>query len=165
GDGYGQSSWTRIFCANSEVDGFAQNGDDCDDNNAGTHPDADELCNRKDDDCDGEIDEDALPVELYPDADGDGFYSAEERLSGESVIGCLPYDGFADHGGDCAPGDPEAHPEAEEVCDGRTDEDCDGSIDERVRPICGVGWCRRESYSCDIAECIPGTPSEETCNF
>lgn len=165
GDGHGRSSLTRTFCADTVVDGFAAIGDDCDDQDEGVHPGADEHCNRKDDNCDGDIDEDALPVELYPDVDGDGFYSVEERQSSEGVLGCLPYDGYADRPGDCAPDNPDAHPDAEEVCEGRVDEDCDGDIDDRVRPICGLGWCRRESYSCNIADCIPGAPSEEVCNF
>ena len=38
-------------------------------------------------------------------------------------------------------------------------------MDERVRPTCGVGWCRRESSTCDVAACIPGDPIEEVCNL
>lgn len=164
-DGFGQEALTLVHCAGTPPPGYAAEFGDCDDNLETTYPGAEEYCNRKDDDCDGEIDEGALPVALYPDADRDGYYSNAERLSGEVVMGCVPYPGFADQGGDCAPNDPLVNPGAQEVCDLYTDENCNGRVDERVRPVCGEGWCRRESYTCDIEDCIPGTPVEETCNF
>src|SRR5690606_27579347 len=56
-----------------------------------------------------------------------------------------------------------AHPGATEVCGGR-DEDCDGRLDERVRPVCGLGMCARASLTCELSDCVPGEPSAETCN-
>jgi len=165
GDGYGRSLGTRTQCAGSPPEGYSVEPNDCDDNSPEIHPGAIEYCNRRDDDCDGELDENAQPVELYPDADGDGFYTSDERASGDMVMGCLPYVGYADRPGDCDGERDDVNPEAEEVCDLYSDEDCDGRVDERVRPICGVGWCRRESSSCDLEHCTPGRPSEERCNF
>ncbi len=101
----------------------------------------------------------------YPDKDGDGYYSAQELASGDTVIGCVPMRGYAAEGGDCDADNANANPGAEEVCDLYTDENCNGKIDDRVHPLCGVGWCVRASFSCDEADCTPGQPSEEKCNF
>src|SRR5690606_24891786 len=76
GDGFGRDSSPLVHCAGTPPPGYAALSGDCDDNFDTIYPGAEEFCNRKDDDCDGEIDEDALPVELYPDADGDGYYSS-----------------------------------------------------------------------------------------
>lgn len=164
-DGHGRDGPIITACAGMPPEGFASAPDDCNDNDPLENPSAMETCNSADDNCNGEIDEDATPVELFPDADGDGYYSYEEWQSGDSVIGCLPYPGYGDRQWDCDPNSAAAHPGAIEVCDGRIDEDCDGFVDERVRPYCGEGACQRESRSCSVEDCTPGEPSEETCNF
>lgn len=165
GDGFGRQAVQLVHCADTTPDGYSEWGTDCDDNTPERNPEALEYCNQRDDDCDGEIDEEAIPAELYPDADGDGYYSNLERQNGEVKIGCVPLDGYAALGGDCSPENELVNPGQEEVCDGYLDEDCDGRVDERVRPICGEGWCRRESRTCDIKDCTPGEPFEEECNF
>ena len=110
------------------------------------------------------VDDDAVDVMHYPDADRDGYYSLRERESGESFFGCSEIGGpWAARPGDCAPNDPNVHPDATEVCN-LVDDDCDGDTDERTRPQCGTGWCRRNADSCDPDDCRPGPPNEETCN-
>lgn len=164
GDGHGRASLPRLFCAGTAPEGYAPFGDDCDDNRDTTYPGATEFCNLRDDDCDGEVDDDAIPLEQYPDADGDGYYSPAERESGETFVGCVPTDGWAADPGDCAENDETRNPGVEEVCN-LLDDNCDGRVDERVRPTCGEGWCRRESSTCDVSACIPGEPIDETCNL
>jgi hypothetical protein len=75
---------------------------DCDDDDAAVHPDADEVCNGVDDDCDGGVD-DADPegpvsgmTTWYQDQDGDGFGAAgvEEQRCGEGA-------GWASNARDC----------------------------------------------------------------
>jgi hypothetical protein len=164
GDGYGRTNLPRIHCAGAAPPGYATAPDDCDDNRAETHPGATELCNQIDDDCDTEIDEDAIPIDLYPDGDGDGYYGLAEYQSGDTVVGCVGLPGYAGAPGDCRPEDPTINPGAEEVCNG-FDDDCDADVDERTRPQCGEGWCRRESINCEPAACTPGEPRAEECNF
>lgn len=159
-DGFGWDSDTLVRCADRPPKGYAALPGDCDDFRAETHPGAVEVCNNRDDDCDGEIDEDAIPVELWPDGDGDGYYA---RREGEPLLGCVPTKGYAAEPGDCDDENPDVHPGAEEVCN-YIDDNCDGRVDERVRPRCGVGFCVRESYSCLPEDCYPGEPSEETCS-
>jgi hypothetical protein len=164
GDGFGRTNLPRTHCAGAAPEGYAAEPDDCDDNRADTHPGAPEYCNQIDDDCDTEIDEDAIPVDLYPDGDGDGYYGQAEYESGDTLMGCVGLPGYAGLSGDCRPEDPAINPGAEEVCNG-FDDDCDADVDERVRPQCGEGWCRRESVNCDPAACTPGEPRAEECNF
>jgi hypothetical protein len=164
GDGYGRTNLPRIHCVGTLPDGYATEPDDCDDNRAETHPNATEYCNQLDDDCDTEIDEDAVPVMLYPDGDGDGYYGQVEYESGDMLTGCVGTPGYAGAPGDCRPEDPTINPGIEETCNG-FDDDCDADVDERVRPQCGEGWCRRESVNCTAEACTPGEPRAEECNF
>ncbi len=99
----------------ADGDGYATCDDpeDCDDADPDVHPDAAEVCNGEDEDCDGEVDEDF-------DADGDGF------VDGDDADCAASYD--ADNL-DCDDSDPEVNPEAYDVCDA-IDNDCDGSVDE-----------------------------------
>ncbi len=67
----------------------ADNGDDCDDADPLVHPDAEELCNHVDDDCDGAEDEGLRPTlfldrddDLYGDdsTGTDGYCGADDEL-------------------------------------------------------------------------------------
>jgi hypothetical protein len=75
---------------------------DCDDNDWAIHPDAEELCDGKDNDCDASIDEGW-------DADGDGF---------------LPFE--CDGGDDCDDANASVNPGADDVPYDGIDQDCDG---------------------------------------
>lgn len=163
-DGVGRDDFPVLGCDGAPPPAYAGESGDCDDYRETTYPSAPELCNQRDDDCDGEIDEDAVPVELWPDADGDGYYDARTEKTGEPKTGCVGLKGWAAYAGDCRPKDPAIHAEAKESCN-NVDDDCDGDVDERVRPVCGEGWCRREAPGCDLANCVPGVPTPETCNF
>jgi len=165
-DGFGRDAFTYLACVGQPPNGFVEQSGDCIDYDPEIFPTATEICNLKDDDCDGEIDENALPVLLYPDGDGDGYYGDVEdgELEGDPVEGCVGLPGFAAVGGDCYPLDATIHPEAEEICN-YYDENCDGEVDEHSRAVCGVGWCARESPTCNPEECKPGMPTPETCNL
>jgi len=163
GDGFGRPGAPRELCAGAPPPGFGVAEDDCDDYRETVYPGAPELCNERDDDCDGEVDDDQVPVMQYPDGDRDGFYGLEEAQSDAAYLGC-PEPGFASEPGDCAPENGAVYPNAEEVCN-LLDDDCDTRVDEFVRPQCGVGWCRRNANTCDASDCEPGEPEPETCNF
>lgn len=164
GDGHGSPDHPRIACAGMPPEDFVASDDDCDDLRVTTYGTAEELCNRRDDDCDALVDENIEPVVHYPDADGDGYYGRAERDSGETIFGCPDGGRWASLGGDCAPDDPDINPGQPEICN-LLDDDCDGRADERVRPQCGIGWCRRDAWSCDAEDCDPGDPTPELCNL
>jgi Putative metal-binding motif len=85
-----------------DCDGWAKDGDDCNDLDPAINPGASESCgNAVDEDCDDQTDENV-------DEDGDQVTTCD---------------------GDCNDGDPSVAPGADEACDGR-DNDCNGMCDE-----------------------------------
>ena len=119
-DGFGTGTDSVMVC---DAGILAAIGGDCDDENPAVHPDATEVCNDIDDNCDGIIDE-LLRVTLYPDLDGDGW-----GADGEAFEGCTGTDATVGAAGDCDDDDPEVNPDAIEVCNG-IDDNCDGVVDE-----------------------------------
>lgn len=57
-------------------------GGDCDDADDATYPGALEVCNGRDDDCDGEFEEGTSDVVCYSDADDDGFVGRDAPVAG-----------------------------------------------------------------------------------
>ncbi len=127
GDGYGDSSTATLAC--QPPDGHVDQPGDCDDAATAVHPGAEEVCNQVDDDCDGQTDEvegDDVPT-WYKDRDGDGF--GGQLLSQQR---CEPSEDYVANSDDCDDEDPEVHPDAVEVCNGK-DDDCDGDVDLGVQ--------------------------------
>ena len=123
GDGFGDEGSTVSAC--EAPSGYLDDASDCDDASASVNPDGSELCNEVDDDCDGEIDEDASDAETwYADLDGDGYGGT--RFTTEA---CEAPGGYTSDSSDCDDLDDSAYPGGTEVCDD-ADNDCDGDTDE-----------------------------------
>jgi large repetitive protein len=94
-DGWGDDSSETLLCEAPE--GHVERGEDCDDTEQTINPDADEVCNGWDDDCDGEVDVDAVDASLwFRDGDGDGLGTADD-----TVVSCEPPSGYIATSGDC----------------------------------------------------------------
>lgn len=103
-------------------DGFVQE-DDCDDADITVFPGASERCNGADDDCDGQIDEQAADAgSWWPDGDGDGFGDED----GAPVSACSAPAGHVGDATDCDDDRSGVHPGAEDVPYDGVDQDCDG---------------------------------------
>jgi len=90
-------------CWDEDLDGSLLCEGDCDDTEVTVYPEAPELCDGLDNDCDTIVDEDT-----DIDLDGDGQTACE---------------------GDCAPEDPLRFLGNAEICDDEIDNDCDGAVD------------------------------------
>jgi len=106
-----------------DQDGFGRDLD-CADQDPTRHPDAEDICDGIDNDCDGQLDNGSVDLQsFYKDADQDGY-----GYQGNSIEACLPPEGYVSDPGDCNDSYPEIHPGADEVCD-LVDNDCDGTVD------------------------------------
>ncbi len=169
-------------CIDRDKDGYCQNilgsrkAKDCDDNDPSVHPSAKELCDGKDNDCDGRTDED-FPQKGQKCTAGLGICKRE------GIYICSP-----NHQSllcNAVPGTPQ-----KETCDGK-DNNCNGNIDEGCQCTTGTkrlcytghkgctqlsngqyhcqGSCKTGTQICDThgrwGKCQGETkPTQETCN-
>ncbi len=96
---------------------------DCNDLDASISPEGEEVCDGKDNDCSGGVDDDPVDGVLsFDDDDADGFGEP-----GSGIVTCeLPFDRVEDDS-DCDDRDAQSYPGADEICDG-IDNDCDGGL-------------------------------------
>ena len=110
-------------------DGYSENQGDCNDSNDTINPQATEVCDGLDNDCDTLVDDEdasldgATGSEYFTDNDGDGFGDIEG-----SDWYCEVPESMVQNGDDCNDENADIHPEAIELCDG-IDNDCDFLID------------------------------------
>ena len=126
GDGAGDDAQSVTAC-DKPGDDYVTSGGDCDDANPAALPGGTEVCDEADNDCNGSAD-DGLTVDVYVDADGDGFGTG----SLQSEAGCAPASGFSLQAGDCDDSSAAVNPSATETCN-ELDDNCAGGIDEGVK--------------------------------
>ena len=121
-DGFGDPAVSQVAC-DGPLDHVTDNSD-CNDADAAINPDAIEVCDGADNDCDGTVDVGAAdPATWYADGDGDGYGDGSSVLSA-----CDAPSGYGSDATDCDDTDAAVYPGAAEVCDG-LDNDCDGTAD------------------------------------
>jgi len=121
GDTYGDSNYpVGKVTQPSGYAGYSEIAGDCDDMDPNSYPGALEMCDGKDNDCDGIIPGDEV------DKDNDG------------ALACA----------DCDDSEPTRYPGAQELCDGK-DNDCDGEEDEDFNLQTDPNNCGSCGHKCE----------------
>lgn len=120
GDGFGDPA-TVVSQCNAPA-GYVGVADDCDDANPSVSPGASEVCNNIDDDCDGDIDGNAIDGDLwFEDNDDDNFGNPTS-----TVRACSAPAGYTENNTDCDDNSDDTFPGAPEECTANVDYNCDG---------------------------------------
>jgi hypothetical protein len=131
GDGHG-ARYTMDTKMGCNEPGYVAKNDDCDDNDKSVYPGAKEVCNNKDDNCNGRVDEGAKVT------CGVGWCRATAESCNSTA---------------CTPGTPRP-----EECN-LVDDDCDGMIDNNARcdpgRVCVLGRCLTTDDAAKIAAMNP----------
>lgn len=142
-------------------------GDDCDDGDPDVHPGAAEICDLRDQDCDGSSDEDAQDATLwYRDQDLDTW-----GVATETVRLCRRLDEhWSTRPGDCDDTDPDTWPGAPEIpYDGRdqdcaSGDECDLDGDSAFAAACGGPDCDDDNPDVNPdAEEVPYNGLDDDC--
>ncbi|WP_338237876.1 putative metal-binding motif-containing protein [Persicobacter diffluens] len=154
GDGFGNPNQSQQAC--TKPNGYVNNNTDCNDNNKNINPNAPEIADGIDNNCNGQIDEgiadddgDGIlnPVDncptvanpdqkiptWYADTDGDGFGNPNQ-----SQQACTKPNGYVADNTDCDDANKDINPNAPEIADG-IDNNCNGQIDEGIADDDGDG--------------------------
>ena len=118
-DSFGNPMDSIISCF--QPIGFVDNNIDCNDNDENVNPDAIEICDSVDNNCDGLADEGLSVLTYYVDADRDGF--------GDPATGfdsCVQPPDLVTDNTDCDDTNPNVNPDAIEILGNSVDENCDG---------------------------------------
>ncbi|ATB27279.1 hypothetical protein MEBOL_000717 [Melittangium boletus DSM 14713] len=177
GKGQVANETLKLEAIDQDGDGYVSwdnaGGHDCDDTTASVNPDAKELCNNRDDNCDRKQDEGfdvgamcASPEgcqgawacddqgaiscmanrlgQWHPDVDKDG-----QGARGPGITSCEQPEGYVANDLDCDDNNPQRHTNAAEVCNA-VDDNCDGRSDEGL----GVGLaCSGQGGCAGLAAC------------
>jgi hypothetical protein len=149
-----------LSCADCDNDGYNYTID-CNDTDNITYPNAPEMCDGMDNDCNEAIDDGTY----YCDADSDGYYS-------KTATNCIPsgVDCINTQGNDCNDNNNKIHPGATDLCDG-IDNGCrgggGGGGGGGITARCGDGmiskWAGEEcekdedcnaSHVCEDCKCV-----------
>ncbi len=124
-DGYGDAGYDSVSC--SVITGYVENDLDCNDLDAVISPDAPELCNDIDDNCNVLIDDGIAIYTYYADVDGDSYGDPLTSID-TCAVGIT---GYVNNNLDCNDALASIFPGAEEICN-YLDDDCDGIVDDNL---------------------------------
>ena len=119
----GTTTDTGTHTCDQDGDGFCIFDGDCNNQDPTVHPDAPEVCDGFDNNCDGDIDE-GVTTNFYVDHDGDGYGT------GMATEACEAPRGYVTDMTDCDDIEYNTNPGHSEVCGDGLDNNCDGKIDE-----------------------------------
>lgn len=129
---------------------------DCDDTRPDVYPDALEICDRRDNNCDGTIDDGLVMSTFFADRDLDGHGKADD--DNPAIVDCQTHEGHVLVGDDCDDDSAARFPGNPEACDG-IDNDCNQRVDEGLSfasypdlDLDGYGDSEQATVSCTQPE-------------
>ena len=158
GDGYTPDEYAGLSAANITDGSDVLPAGDCDDTSAEISPLATEICDGLDNDCDGDVDLNAVDaVEFYQDYDGDGY---GDVLS--SLTACDVPSGYVTNSDDCDDNDASLTPDTIWYADGDGDGYGDASVTQAscTRPSGFID----NADDCDDADFHINPGANEVCN-
>jgi len=156
GDGFGDADDSVLSCVTPER--HVADNTDCDDLDADAAPGGTELCDGRDNDCDGTVDNDDATDAgtYYIDGDTDGFGD-----DATAFTSCNPASTAVEFGGDCNDADGAFYPTAPETdCADPNDYNCDGSNGAEDNDGDGEFACEE----CDDDNIAVNSTATETCD-
>lgn len=123
-DGFGSLNTMENVCV--QPIGFVTNALDCNDASSYVNPDAIEICNGLDEDCDGVNDNSVVFATFYEDADGDTY---GDPATGQDFC-LIPTEFFVANGDDCDDTNALVNPVAIEIWENGIDDDCNPSTSD-----------------------------------
>ncbi|MFT4975619.1 MAG: hypothetical protein ACI8S6_001506, partial [Myxococcota bacterium] len=145
----GKDSDTGSADVDLDADGFSD-AEDCDDNDSAVNPDATEVCDGIDNDCNGDIDDEDSGVDtstastFYADSDGDGYGDASTTIDS-----CAAPSGYTTDSTDCDDTDAVVYPTATELCDGQYNDCDDAGYSATAAPAAEVDGDTDGYVACD----------------
>ncbi|MSQ82089.1 MAG: hypothetical protein EXR77_04115 [Myxococcales bacterium] len=163
GDKYGDNDDSACLCPSKKTADWIELGGDCDDASKLVKPGVDEVCNKKDDNCNGKTDEEGADgcklfytdadLDTYGPAVGGGGLSLGKCLCGANKIYTT------DKPGDCDDNNKKINPTILEICNG-IDDDCSGKTDDGNAsascPQVAGGQAGCTMGKCGVGKCAPG---------
>jgi hypothetical protein len=157
GDGFGTEA-KKCYCQPFDLY-RATKGGDCLDSDATVNPAAVEVCNGKDDNCNGFTDEERTSLACDTDGYAKYYYDGDNDTYGvtnDFRCLCAPLDGYtALRGGDCDDKDALVHPGTLEVCGNGKDDNCNGTQNEKDATNCTLFYFDfdGDGYGIDDSAC------------
>lgn len=136
-------------------DGICPADGDCNDNDATINPNAQEVCDGIDNNCDRSVDENAQDT-FYWDDDGDGYGDPNS-----SIDACDRPNGYVGNDNDCDDSNADIYPGNIDVAGDGVDQNCDGT-DAPVFDIDGDGYS--STVDCDDNDVNVNPGVAEVCN-
>ena len=150
GDKFGDDTNSACLCKSKKGAEWMEMPGDCDDSDDKIHPGAEEICNQKDDNCNGKTDEEGAGgcMLYYVDLDKDTY--------GPSATGkclCASTKIYpASEPGDCDDNEPKVHPNANEICN-NVDDDCNGLTDDGDSAVASCPDIVNATKGCNAGKC------------